>query len=229
MRNSGITPIYDTDNDLIDEGIWLHKKTDWGLFLKPHRIARGVPLAYEANITHGLWKYTNESWSSWHTEKVIRLRHDRMYPLGGKKLYMDLMAGRKWVDESVAGTADTAKYGKKQNTNIYHATVGYKFSDKWNIWESFHDEHKTSYNFTLGQPDFSREWVTGISWKPDSHNLVSVVNRHNSDSSSLTHGNYSTKFIWRHRFCCEVLSVQYERKHYKHDNDWTVKLDITNW
>ena len=34
--NSGY--IYDSDNDALDEGVWLHKKIDWGLFLKPHRI-----------------------------------------------------------------------------------------------------------------------------------------------------------------------------------------------
>ena len=221
--------VYDSDNDFIDEGIWLHKKTDWGLFLKPHRIARGIPLSYEAGITRGLWKYTNENWSSWHTEKFVSLRHDRIYLFGGEKLYLDLMAGRKWVDESVAGTADTVKYGKKLNTNIYHGTIGYRFSKKWNIWETYHNEHKTSYNFTLGQPDFSREWITGVSWKPDDRNLVIVVNRYNSDSGSPTHGNYSTRFIWQHRFCCEFLSVEYERKHYKHDNDWTVKFDIVNW
>ena len=90
-------------------------------------------------------------------------------------------------------------------------------------------EHKTSYNFSLGQPDFSREWITGITWKPDDRNSFSVVNRYNADQDSDTHGFYSTKYIWKHRFCCEVLSVEYKRKHYNHDDSWSVKLDFANW
>ena len=220
--------VYDSDNDLIDEGIWLHKKTDWGLFLKPHRIAKGIPLTYDASITHGLWKYTNESWSSWHTETAVALRHDRIHLFGGKKLYLDLMIGRKWVNESL-DNAVTQTHGKSLNTNIYHGTIGYRFSDKWNIWETYHHEHKTSYLFSLGQPDFSREWRTGIAWTPDDRNSVVIVNRHNSDSNSWSRGNYSTTFSWSHRFCCVGFTVAYERKHYNHDNDWTVKLDLANW
>ena len=220
--------IYDSDNDLIDEGIWLHKKTDWGLFLKPHRIAKGIPLTYDASITHGLWKYSNESWSSWHTEALVSLRHDRIHLFGGKKLYLDLMLGRKWIKESL-DNAVTREYGKNLNTNIYHGTIGYRFSDKWQIWETYHDEHKTSYLFSLGQPDFAKEWRTGIAWTPDGRNTVSIVNRYNADSGSWSHGNYSTVFTWSHRFCCEGLTVSYERKHYNHENDWTVKLDLFNW
>ena len=221
--------VYDSDDDRIDDGIWLHKKTDWGLFLKPHRIARGLPLTYDGYITHGLWKYSNAGWSSWHTEKVINLRHDRFYPLGGKKLYMDLMVGRKWVNESNAATPDTVRFGKNLNTNIYHGTLGYSFSDKLNIWETYHNEHKTSYNFSLGQPDYVKGWLTGISWKPDNRNTFSVVNIHNSDSGSATHGNYSTTFSWVHRFCCEEVSVIYERKHYNGDHSFSVRFNITNW
>ena len=221
--------VYDSDNDQIDEGIWLHKKMDWGLFLKPHRIAKGIPLTFDGYITHGLWKYTNESWSSWHTEKVISLRHDRFYPLGGRKLYMDLMVGRKWVNESNAATPDTVRFGKNLSTNIYHGTLGYSFSDKLNIWETYHNEHKTSYNFSLGQPSYVKGWVTGLSWKPDNRNTFSIVNIHNSDSGSATHGNYSTVFSWKHRFCCEEISVSYERKHYNGDHSFSVRYDLANW
>ena len=220
--------VYDSDNDLIDEGIWLHKKTDWGLFLKPHRIAKGIPLTYEAGITHGSWKYTNEAWSSWHTEKTITLRHDRIHLFGGKKLYLDLMMGRRWTNESLDNEV-TRAYGKSLSTNIYHGTLGFRFSDKWNIWETYHNEHKTSYLFSLGQPDFSREWRTGIAWTPDDRNSFVIVNRHNSDRGSWSRGNYSTTFSWSHRFCCEGFTVTYERKHYKHDNEWTVRFDLINW
>lgn len=218
--------VYDSDDDTLDEGIWLHKKMDWGLFLKPHRIAPGVPLSYDANVTHGLWKYTNRRWSSWHTEKVVHLRHDRIYPIGDKKLYLDLMVGRKWVDES---NYRNRGYSKGLNSNIYEGTLGYRFSDKWNIWTRYHDEHKTSYNFSLGQPDFAKEWRTGISWKPDDRNTLTVVHRHNSDSGSRTHGRYSTTYSWMHRFCCEALTVSYQKKHYSGKHEWTVKFDFINW
>lgn len=218
--------VYDSDDDDLDEGIWLHKKMDWGLFLKPHRIMKGLPLSYDAHVTHGLWKYTNRSWSSWHTEKVVHLRHDRIYPLGDKKLYLDLMVGRKWVDES---NYRNLGYSKGLNSNIYEGTLGYKFSNKWNIWTRYHDEHKTSYNFSLGQPDFAKEWRTGVSWRPDDRNTFTVVNRHNSESGSRTHGNYSTTYSWIHRFCCEVLTVSYQKKHYNGENEWTVKFDFINW
>ncbi len=197
--------------------------------MKPHRIAKGIPLTYEGYITHGLWKYNNAGWSSWHTETVAKLRHDRFYPLGGKKLYMDLMVGRKWVNESNAATPDTVKFGKNLHTNIYHGTIGYRFSDKWNIWETYHNEHRTSYNFSLGQPSYTKGWYTGISWKPDDHNTISVVNAYNADSGSRTHGNYSTTFKWIHRFCCQELSVSYMRKHYNGDHTFSVRFDFKNW
>jgi len=224
--NSGY--VYDSDDDLLDEGRWLHKKVDWGLFLKPHRIAKGIPLVYDAGITHGLWKYNNRNWQSWHTDTIVRLRHDRFYPLGGKKLYMDLMVGRRWVNESLDNST-TKRYGKNLHSNIYHGTIGYIFSDKWNIWTTYHDEHKTSYLFSKGQPSFSRDWRFGISWKPDQHNTFTIVNSYNADSGSRYHGNYTTTFKWSHRFCCEVLSVSYQRKHYNHDNKWTVKFDLLSW
>ena len=226
--------VYDSDNDDIDEGIWLRKKMDWGFFLKPHRISPKLPLSYEGYITQGRWKYTHRDWSSRHTEKVILLRHDRFYPLGGQKLYTDLMVGHKWVNESYAANSRTKTYGKGLDSNILHATIGYRFSDKWNIWTAYHKEHKTSFNFSKGQPSFGEEWRNGISWSPDKHNRFSIVNRRNLDSDTRdsglnAHGNYSTTFSWVHRFCCEVLSVSYRKKHYNNDNEWTVKFEFLNW
>ena len=239
--NSGY--IYDSDNDLIDEGIWLQKKIDWGLFLKPHRIAKGLPLSIDGYITHGLWKYKHLDWESWHTEKAVFLRHDRFYPLGGKKLYMDLMVGRKWIDESYGNfrrrdpvSKIYRRYGNNLSSNIYHGTLGYRFSNKWNIWTTYHHEHKTSYVFSKGQPSFVKDLRLGIAWNPDKHNSFTIVHRRNldsnpQDSSLRTHGDYTTTFSWRHRFCCEVLSVSYERKHYdiNKKNKWTVKFEFLNW
>ena len=224
--NSGY--VYDSDNDELDEGIWLNKKIDWGLFLKPHRIAKGVPLSIDGYITHGLWKYSNQNWESWHTEKAVFLRHDRFYPLGGKKLYMDLMVGRKWIHESLNNDT-TRRYGNSLNTNIYHGTLGYRFSNKWNIWTTYHNEHRTSYLFSKGQPSFVKDLSMGIAWNPDQHNTFTIINRRNLDSDTRTHGNYTTTFTWRHRFCCELLTVSYEKKHYNHENKWTVKFDFLSW
>ena len=224
--NSGY--VYDSDNDELDEGIWLHKKIDWGLFLKPHRIAKGLPLSIDGYITHGLWKYSNQNWESWHTEKAVFLRHDRFYPLGGKKLYMDLMVGRKWIHESL-NNETTRRYGNSLNTNIYHGTLGYRFSNKWNIWTTYHNEHRTSYLFSKDQPSFVKDLSMGIAWDPDKHNSFTIINRRNLDSETHTHGNYTTTFTWRHRFCCELLTVSYEKKHYNHENKWTVKFDFLSW
>ena len=220
--------VYDSDNDELDEGRWLKKQMDWGIFLKPHRIAKGIPLSYDASLTHGLWKYSDQSWSSWRTEGVVPLRHDRIYPLGGKKLYMDLMLGRKWVHESIDNYA-TRRYGKSLNTNIYHGTLGYRFSNKWNIWTTYHHEHRTDYLFSLGQPNFVKDWSYGISWSPDKHNTFTIVNQHNMDKGTRTSGLYTTTYSWSHRFCCEVLSVSYQKKHYNGDNDWTVMFNFLNW
>lgn len=38
------------------------------------------------------------------------LRHDRIYPTGDRKLYLDLSVGRKWVDESHQVNADTNRH-----------------------------------------------------------------------------------------------------------------------
>ena len=224
--NSGY--VYDSDNDELDEGIWLNKKIDWGLFLKPHRIAKGLPLSIDGYITHGLWKYSNQNWESWHTEKAVFLRHDRFYPLDGKKLYMDLMVGRKWIHESLNNDT-TRRYGNSLNTNIYHGTLGYRFSNKWNIWTTYHNEHRTSYLFSKDQPSFVKDLSMGIAWNPDKHNSFTIINRRNLDSETRTHGNYTTSFTWRHRFCCELLTVSYEKKHYNHENKWTVKFDFLSW
>ncbi len=224
--NSGY--VYDSDNDALDEGVWLQKKIDWGLFLKPHRIAKGLPLSVDGYITHGLWKYNHLNWESWHTEKAVFLRHDRFYPLGGKKLYMDLMVGRKWIHESL-NNATTRRYGNSLNTNIYHGTLGYRFSNKWNIWTTYHNEHRTSYLFSKGQPSFVKDLSMGIAWNPDKHNSFTIVNRRNLDSETRTHGNYTTTFTWRHRFCCELLTVSYEKRHYNGEKKWTVKFDFLSW
>ena len=223
--NSGY--VYDSDDDRLDEGRWLHKKVDWGLFVKPHRIAKGIPLVFDAGLTHGLWKYTDRDWSSWRTEGVARLRHDRIYLFGGKKLYLDLMLGYKWIRESL-DNATTRRFGNSLHTNIYHGTLGYRFSDKWNIWGTYHYERRTDYLFSLGQPSFEKELNYGVSWRPDKLNTVTLVNRYNLDHGD-THGNYTTTLSFSHRFCCEVLTVSYERKHYNHKNDWTVMLNLLSW
>ena len=201
---------------------------DWGLYLKPHRLAKGLPLSVDAYATHGLWQYTHRDWSSWHTDMVFNLRHDRFYPLGGKKLYMDLRIGRRWTRESLDNRT-TQRYGQNLHSNIYHGTLGYAFSDKWNTWLTYHDEQKTSYLFSKGQPSFRKDWRIGVSWSPDKHNTFSIVNRYNADSDSNHHGNYTTNFRWLHRFCCEILSVAYTKKHYNHENEWTVKFEFLNW
>ena len=228
--------VYDADDDRLDEGRWLHKKIDWGLFLKPHRIAKGLPLSIDGYFTHGLWNYSHLGWKSWHTEKAVYLRHDRFYPLGGQKLYVDLMMGRKWAEESYGNFAKwdavnrvVRRYGNNLSSNIYHGTVGYRFSDKWNIWTTYHKEHRTSYLFSKGQPSFTKDWRMGIAWSPDKHNTFTIVNRRNMDSRSRTAGNYTTTVSWYHRFCCEMLSVSYQRKHYNRKNEWTVKFDFLNW
>ena len=223
--NSGY--VYDSDDDRLDEGRWLHKKVDWGLFVKPHRIAKGIPLTYDASLTHGLWKYNDRNWESWRTEGVVRLRHDRIYPLGGKKLYLDLMLGHKWIHESL-DNATTRRYGNSLHTNIYHGTLGYRFSNKWNIWGTYHYEQRTDYLFSLSQPSFTKELNYGVSWRPDKLNTVTLVNRYNLDHGG-THGNYTTTLTLSHRFCCEVLSVSYQKKHYNHDSEWTVMLDLLSW
>ena len=220
--------MYDSDNDMIDGGIWLRKKMDWGLFLNPHRIAKGLPLSIDGYITHGLWQYTNRDWKSWHTDKAIYLRHDRFYPLGGQKLYVDLMMGHRWVTESLNNYA-TQRYGKNRHTNVYHGTIGYRFSDNWNIWTTYHHEHRTSYLFSKGQPSFLKDLQMGIAWTPDRHNTFAIVNRRNLDSSSATHGNYTTTLLWNHRFCCEVLTVAYQKKHYNGEHKWTVQFEFLNW
>ena len=232
--------VYDSDDDRFDEGRWLRKKMDWGLFLKPHRIAKGLPLSYEASLTHGLWKYNTQTWSSRRTEGVVLLRHDRLYPLGGQKLYLDLMLGHKWVHES--NRERTRRNGKvlnTNNTNIYHGTLGYSFSNKWNIWTTYHHEKKTDYLFSLGQPSFTKDWSYGIAWNPDEHNTFRIVNRHNLDKGDWdkngvytghrTQGLYTTTFSWIHRFCCEVLTISYQKKHYNGKHDWTVMLKFLNW
>ena len=224
--NSGY--VYDSDDDRLDEGRWLHKKVDWGLFVKPHRIAKGIPLTFDASLTHGLWQYSDRKWSSWRTEGIARLRHDRIYPLGGKKLYLDLMLGYKWIHESL-NNATTRRYGNSLDSVIYHGTLGYRFSNKWNIWATYHREHKTDYLFSLGQPSFTNDVNYGVSWKPDKLNTFTVVKRYNADSGSRTHGNYTTTYTWSHRFCCEAISVSYQRKHYNHKNEWTVKFDLLSW
>ena len=222
--------VYDSDNDMLDEGIWLQKKIDWGLFLRPHRIAKGLPLSFDGYITHGKWKYSHQNWESWHTEKAVFLRHDRFYPLGGKKLYMDLMFGRKWIHESL-NNATTRRYGNSLHTNIYHGTLGYRFSNKWNVWTTYHNEHRTSYLFSKGQPSFVKDLSIGVAWNPDKHNSFTIVNRRNLDSETRTYGNYTTTFSWRHRFCCEMLSVSYEKRYYdtNKDHKWTIKFDFLNW
>ncbi|MBQ5345987.1 MAG: hypothetical protein J6F33_12460 [Acidaminococcaceae bacterium] len=219
--------VYDSDDDRFDEGRWLRKKMDWGLFLKPHRIARGLPLSYEASLTHGLWQYTTQNWSSRRTEGVVQLRHDRIYPLGGKKLYLDLMLGHKWVHES--NKERTRRYGRSLNTNIYHGSLGYRFSNKWNIWTTYHYEKKTDYLFSLGQPSFTKDWSYGFAWSPDKHNTFRIVNRHNLDKGTRTSGLYTTTYSWIHRFCCEVLSVSYQKRHYNGKHEWTVMFNFLNW
>lgn len=204
---------FDTDND-VDK--WLHKKMDWGFYLKPHRISRKLPLTYNASATHGLWKYETNSYQSWHTELAAYLNHDRIH-LFGDKTYLDLTLGRRWVRESYTD--------EHSSTNLYEATLGHDISPKFSIWETYRREDKTSNLFEYGQPEMAKEWRTGAKWSPDEHNSLIVVNRFDGDK----HQVYETSYTWEHRFCCWMLSVSYRDKNFDNSHRWDVKYNFLYW
>ena len=109
--------------------------------------------------------------------------------------------------------------------------LGYRVSNKCIVWTTYHKEHNNSDLFIKGQPSFVKDLSIGVAWNPDKHNSFTIVNRRNLDSETRTYGNYTTTFSWRHRFCCEMLSVSYEKRYYdtNKDHKWTIKFEFLNW
>ena len=197
--------------------LWLKKQMEWGLYYKNHHIMKGLPLSYSASVTHGLWKYEDRDYSSWHTEKALYLNHDRIHPFNSQKTSLDLTVGRKWVHESFTD--------EDQSTNMYYATLGQIISPKWNVWTGYYREDLTSSLFDYGQPDMAKEWRNGLRWKPDDHNWFTVVNRYDIGKSQV----YDTSIRWDHRFCCWVLGVEYRKKNYDNSSTFFVNYNFLYW
>lgn len=197
--------------------LWLKKQMEWGLYYKNHHIMKGLPLSYSASVTHGLWKYEDRGYSSWHTEKALYLNHDRIHPFNSQKTSLDLTVGRKWVHESFTD--------EDQSTNMYYATLGQIISPKWNVWTGYYREDLTSSLFDYGQPDMAKEWRNGLRWKPDDHNWFTVVNRYDIGKSKV----YDTSLRWDHRFCCWVLGVEYRKKNYDDSSTFFVNYNFLYW
>ena len=196
---------------------WLHKQMDWGFYLKGHRLDRKWPLSYSAYLTHGLWKYENNNYSSWHTEKAFYLNHDRIHLFNTKNNTLDLTIGRKWVHESYTD--------ENTSTNMYYATYGHVFDPKWNLWAGYYREDLTSSLFNYGQPDMAKELRVGVQHKFDDRNTLTLVNRYDLGKSQ----RYDTALVWSHRFCCWVINLEYRDKKYNDSKAYYVSYNFLYW
>lgn len=214
--NVSVADSWDFDGD--DKfGSWLHKKGEVEFNYKRHRIADGLPLSYTASASTGIWKYRNRSYKSRHTEAAVYLDHDRIHLFNDNKTYLDLQIGRRLVHEGHSG--------ETVNSDLYRATIGHKISPKFNVWETYYKENKTSNLFDYGQPDMAKELRTGVQWRPDAKNIITVVNRYDEGK----HRVYETRYEWKHIFCCWGLAIAYRDKNYDNSHEWELDYDLLYW
>jgi len=248
--------LYDGEDDYLeDTNRWLKKQMTWEIGLKPHRIAKGLPLSYEAKFTKGLWSYTNKYLSGskrfgihksdsreWHSELEFTINHDRIFLTGSQmsphKTYLDLSVGRKWVHDpwwnhySGSNRKSDRIYAerKSMNSNYLKGVLGHSFSNKYTVWLRYRREDKTSYLFTSGQPSLRTEWTPGITWRPDDRNSFYLMHRTGTWHGGKKSGDYSTTLGWVHRFCCWALSMSYRWEHYgEQDKEFKIELQFLNW
>lgn len=197
---------------------WIKKQTDVTLRYKNHHISDSLPLSYSAYASHGLWTNDRTKVKSWHTEYAAYLNHDRIYLFGGQDTFLDLTIGKKWVKESYTD--------EMRSTTAYYATLGQKLTDKWNTWVGYYNEKITTNLYDYGQPDMNTELRNGIQYQADDKNTFSIVNRYDLDQKQ----NYETDYKWQHRFCCWVISFEYQHENFTNGGDsFKVKYEFLNW
>lgn len=195
-----------------DDDDWYYKQNSWRFQYKKHHFIDGIPLTYSGYFEYGMWQRQDEHKrtgpKSWHREYAVYIDHDPIY--FSSKTTLNLRVGRKWVHESETG--DLAQ------TDIYNAVLGQRLGSKWRTWVGYYQEDKTSTLFDLDQPDMQQEVRNGLEFRPDTKNIFTIVNRHD-----VEHGKpYEISYMWRHKFCCWMLEVEYEFD--RHDNDRSINI-----
>ena len=195
---------------------WIRKKHDIKVGYKPHKFDKNIPLNYSAYYSHGLWK---DKWKqSWHTEygaflthDPIRLTHEKM------PLYLNLGAGRKWVDED--------KSRDKRSTNLYSTTLNKSFEGGWNTWLGYYYQKLHTSIFNYSNPDMEKEIQWGIGKRFGHTDSLQFVRRFDKGRSQV----YEYIYRWTHDFCCFRLGLEYRDKKYKNDHEWSVTYDLYRW
>lgn len=199
----------DSDNN------WIKKEREIGVFYKPHKIAKGIPLNYSLFYTHGLWSDDNKT--SWHTEYGIYLNHDRINFTKKKDLFLDLGVGAKKMHESYNDY--------NGDTMLYNARLGKKFDERWSTWLGYYWEKSTNNVFAYESPDMARELQYGLTLDMDKNNKLTGIVRYDEGNRSL----YEYILRWQHDFCCWKLELEYVNKRYNNSQEWNVHYDLARW
>jgi len=215
------------DND----GDWYHKNSNIRFNLKPHRIAKGLPLSYSGYFERGIWRrwYRNGSQryspASMHTDYGVYLYHDPIHFFNSKKNYLNLYIGKTWTREEV-GNSNTS-------SNAYGATFTQELGRDWKVWVGYYDnKYIDNRLFDINQPDMAKELRPGIQYTtPNKRDTLSLVYRHNLKDGSYNGYNYGHRYqmdlSWKHRFCCWDFEVVYERRYAKQDNRLRISYNFS--
>ncbi|HIU63733.1 MAG TPA: LPS-assembly protein LptD [Candidatus Avacidaminococcus intestinavium] len=194
---------------------WIKKKNDFTAGLKNQRLLANVPVQYSLYYNRGLWK--EKRFESWHTEYGIHLQHERIYFGKAKNTFLTFGLGGKTKKESYDGS--------KTDTMTYNATVGRKFDDRWNAWNSYYWEKTENDLFKYNRPDMSEELQTGVSYAFDKKNRLTFINRYDLGKSDI----YEQVWRYTHDFCCWQIEIEFRDKKAERDKSWHIKYDLFRW
>lgn len=193
-----------------DDDNWIKKEPEFHLEFFSRPIGKSH-INYTIDAIVG--KRSDDRLSSWHQEYEIYFQREPIKLTDSLKFNIGM--GYEHIRES---------YNKLKLSSFKQDYVLYNsFSPKMTAWTGYHYTKNNSQDalFNYGNADVSQELASGMFYRFDDKNAVSVAHSYDLANSSTVDMDYT----WHRDLHCWQLRLTYREKR----DQFKIEADITNW
>ena len=195
-----------------DSSNWIKKKPEFRFDWHSQRIGK-LPWTYTFSAIYGKW--IDGGKQSWHEDYTIYFTHDPIKLSDSLTFYF----GNGW--EKVKESYD----GSVVNTYKANASLYKKVSPKLTLWAGYNYTQNNNSLFDYNRTDVGKELISGIAYKFDRLNTVSVWKSYDLENKRT----YSDTISWQRNLHCWNMTLNYERKRFDNTRHITWNLEVTRW
>lgn len=177
-----------------DDGNWIKKSPEFRFdYFKQH--IPDTSWSYNFSAVYGKWK--DDDKSSWHQDYVVYFTRDPIQV--SKSLTLDTGFGYEILKES---------YNDSQVEKLkYDLTLTKIINPKVTVWSGYHHSTDGDKIFNYDSNNVSEELASGISYKLDEKNRVSVAQSFNLENGHTADMYYT----WYHNLHCWNMKLTYHK------------------